>query len=56
MSRLEEILEYNEKFVSENEYEQYVTSKNPKKKMAILSCMDARLTELLPKGYEYKKW
>ncbi|OOM11741.1 beta-class carbonic anhydrase [Clostridium saccharobutylicum] len=54
MSRLEEILEYNEKFVSQNEYEQYVTSKNPKKKMAILSCMDARLTELLPKAMNIK--
>jgi carbonic anhydrase len=29
-------------------YEQYVTSKYPDKKLAVLSCMDTRLTELLP--------
>ena len=29
-------------------YEKYLTSKYPDKKLAILSCMDTRLTELLP--------
>ena len=41
-------LEFNKKFVEEKKYEQYVTSKYPDKKVAILSCMDTRLTELLP--------
>lgn len=45
---IEEILEYNKKFVEEKKYEQYKTSKYPDKKIAILSCMDTRLTELLP--------
>lgn len=45
---LEEILEYNKQFVKEKGYEQYKTSKYPDKKVAILTCMDTRLTELLP--------
>jgi carbonic anhydrase len=45
---IEELLEYNRKFVENKDYEQYKTSKYPDKKMAILTCMDTRLTELLP--------
>jgi len=45
---IEEILEYNKAFVSGKKYEQYITSKYPDKKTAILSCMDTRLVELLP--------
>lgn len=42
------MVEYNKKFVSEKLYEPYKTSKYPDKKVAVLSCMDTRLTELLP--------
>ncbi|MEG0830047.1 MAG: carbonic anhydrase [Anaerovoracaceae bacterium] len=45
---IRDILEYNKKFVSEKKYEAYITSKYPDKKLAIVSCMDTRLTELLP--------
>ncbi len=45
---LEEILEYNKNFVASKEYEQYQTSKFPDKKLAIVTCMDTRLVELLP--------
>ena len=45
---IEEIIEYNEQFVANKGYEKYLTSKYPDKKLAILSCMDTRLTELLP--------
>ncbi|MDD3217979.1 MAG: carbonic anhydrase [Lachnospiraceae bacterium] len=45
---INDILEYNRKFVEEKKYEQYATSKYPDKKLAILTCMDTRLTELLP--------
>lgn len=45
---IKEILEYNKNFVKEKKYEKYKTSKYPDKKIAILSCMDTRLTELLP--------
>ena len=49
MSKLNEILEFNNRFVENKEYEQYATSKDPKKKMVILSCMDTRLTDLCQK-------
>lgn len=45
---IEEIIKYNEQFVASKGYEKYLTSKYPDKKLAILSCMDTRLTELLP--------
>ena len=45
---LEEILEYNKAFVESKAYEKYAAGKYPNKKLAILSCMDTRLTELLP--------
>lgn len=45
---IEGIIEYNKEFVKEEKYKSYVTSKYPDKKLAILSCMDTRLVELLP--------
>lgn len=45
---IQEILEFNKKFVEEKRYEQYTASKYPNKKIAILTCMDTRLVELLP--------
>ena len=45
---IDNIIEYNKKFVAEKGYEKYVTDKYPDKKLAVLSCMDTRLTELLP--------
>ena len=54
MSRLEEILEFNKNFVENKEYEIYETSKEPNKEVLILSCMDTRLTDLLPKALNLK--
>ena len=45
---IDQILEYNRRFVAEKGYERYKTDKYPDKKLAVLSCMDTRLTELLP--------
>lgn len=53
---IDEILKYNQEFVKEKKYEQYKTSKYPDKKIAILTCMDTRLTELLPAALGIKKW
>lgn len=50
MSKLQEILDFNQSFVENKEYDKYITSKDPNKKLVILSCMDTRLTELLPKA------
>ncbi|NCB28550.1 MAG: carbonic anhydrase [Clostridia bacterium] len=48
MSQIEKILRFNRAFVEEKAYEKYHTTKYPSKKIAILTCMDTRLTELLP--------
>ena len=45
---IDEIIEFNKTFVAEKGYEKYITDKYPEKKLAVLSCMDTRLTELLP--------
>lgn len=45
---INDILQFNRSFVAQSGYEQYITDKYPDKKLAIVSCMDARLTELLP--------
>ncbi len=51
---LEEILKHNKAFVENKDYEQYRTSKFPEKKLAIISCMDTRLIELLPSALGLK--
>ena len=45
---IDEMLRYNAEFVAAKKYEQYRTSKFPDKKIAIVTCMDTRLVELLP--------
>ena len=45
---IDQILEYNKAFVAAGDYEKYIADKYPQKKLAVLSCMDTRLTELLP--------
>ena len=45
---IDQIIDYNKSFVEQKGYEKYLTSKYPDKKLAVLSCMDTRLTELLP--------
>lgn len=48
MSMIQEMLDYNKQFVESKAYEQYKTSKYPDKKLAIVTCMDTRLIQLLP--------
>ena len=45
---IDEILQYNRQFVERGEYHQFATSKYPDKRIAIVTCMDTRLTHLLP--------
>jgi len=56
MSRIDEILEFNRAFVENKQYEgyDYLTTKFPNKKIAVLSCMDTRLTEILPAALNFK--
>lgn len=48
MTMMEQLLDYNEQFVAEGRYKKYETSKYPDRNVAIVACMDTRLTELLP--------
>lgn len=45
---IDELINYNRSFVENKGYEPYITDKYPNKKLAIVTCMDTRLTELLP--------
>lgn len=45
---IDEILRYNKEFVASGGYKRFITSKYPDKKIAIVTCMDTRLVELLP--------
>ena len=49
-NNLDMILAYNEEFVTERTFEQYQYSRYPAKRMVIVTCMDARLSEMLPKA------
>lgn len=51
---IENIIKYNETFVKNEDFKEYVSDKLPNKKVVILSCMDTRLTELLPKAMNIK--
>jgi len=54
MSLLNEILIHNETFVTDKQYEPFITTKFPDKRLVILTCMDTRLVELLPKAMNLK--
>ncbi|MDE5899943.1 MAG: carbonic anhydrase [Muribaculaceae bacterium] len=45
---IDELLQYNREFVASKGYERFATSKYPDKRIAIVTCMDTRLVELLP--------
>ncbi|MFX3633905.1 MAG: beta-class carbonic anhydrase [Candidatus Pristimantibacillus sp.] len=54
MSIVPDLLKFNRTFVEEKQYEAYLTDKFPDKKIAVLTCMDTRLIELLPKALGLK--
>jgi carbonic anhydrase len=54
MSQLPHILDFNKEFVASRAYEAYRTDRFPDKKIVIVTCMDTRLTELLPKAMNLK--
>lgn len=45
---IEDILQYNKAFTARKGYIPYLAEKFPRKKLAVLACMDARLIEPLP--------
>ena len=54
MSTLQNILTFNQHFVENREFEKYQTDKFPGKRIVVLSCMDTRLVELLPKAMDLR--
>lgn len=50
MAILNGILDYNASFVARKEYEAFRTDQFPDKKLVVLTCMDTRLVELLPRA------
>jgi carbonic anhydrase len=50
MSILSDIQEHNARFVAQREYEPFLTDVFPDKKLVVLTCMDTRLVELLPRA------
>ena len=50
MNKVDRILSHNRSFVRRKDYKAFVTDRFPDKRMVILTCMDTRLTELLPKA------
>lgn len=52
---IEEILRHNRAFVEEKRYDRFITNKYPDKKIAILSCMDTRLTKFSSGSARNKK-
>ncbi|ASA22353.1 beta-class carbonic anhydrase [Paenibacillus donghaensis] len=54
MSQVSEIMKFNQNFVEHKDYEAYLTSRYPDKKILIITCMDTRLVELLPKAMNFK--
>ncbi|MFD0670291.1 beta-class carbonic anhydrase [Cohnella sp. GCM10027633] len=53
MRKIDEIMTFNEQFVANKAYEE-IERNFPDKRIVIVTCMDARLTELLPKAMDLK--
>src|SRR5258706_13678616 len=54
MSIISEILEHNRTFTQRKEYEEFRTDQFPNKRLVVLSCMDTRLVELLPRAMGFR--
>lgn len=51
---IKQLLFHNEQFVQNQEYQPYESDKFPNKKIVILTCIDARLMDLLPRAMNLK--
>ena len=47
MTSIDQVIAYNREYVAAKGYEKHLTDKYPDKKLAVLSCMDTRLSILL---------
>ena len=54
MSNIDNVLAFNREYVASKGYEKHLTDKFPDKKLAVLSCMDTRLSVLLQEALGLK--
>lgn len=54
MHLIHSILRHNADFVVSGGYEPFLTNQFPDKKLVVLTCMDTRLTELLPRAMDIR--
>ena len=54
MSNIDNVLAFNREYVASKGYEAHLTDKFPDKKLAVLSCMDTRLSVLLQEALGLK--
>lgn len=54
MSTIDEIISFNREYVEAKGYEPHLTDKYPDRKLAVLSCMDTRLSVLLQEALGLK--
>lgn len=54
MSNIDIVIAFNREFVAAKSYEAHLTDKYPNKKLAVLSCMDTRLSVLLQEALGLK--
>lgn len=54
MGNIDSILEFNKEYVASKGFEAHLTDKYPDKKLAVLSCMDTRLSVLLQEALGLK--
>ena len=54
MSNIDKVLAFNREYVAYKGYEKHITDKFPDKKLAVLSCMDTRLSILLQEALGLK--
>src|SRR5699024_7603753 len=47
---LDEMLEYNKRFVESKDYEPYKTDSIPNQRVVVFTCIDSRLVELVPEA------
>ena len=54
MATIDEVIRFNKEFVEAKRYEPHLTDKFPDRKLAVLSCMDTRLSVLLQEALGLK--
>jgi carbonic anhydrase len=55
MSLINEIFEHNRAFVARREYQSFKTDRFPNKRVVVVTCMDTRLSELLPRAMNLRQ-